>query len=53
VNVWQLAWRVSQHERRTFWVGWSLFVLFFIIPVAIGWVLGRAFTACRIRTPAR
>ncbi len=45
MNVWQLAWRVSQHERRTFWVGWSLFMLFFIIPVAIGWVLGRAFTA--------
>lgn len=45
MNVWQLAWRVSQHERRTFWVGWSLFVLFFVIPVAIGWVLGQAFDA--------
>ena len=45
MNVWQLAWRVSQHERRTFWRGWALFVLFFVIPVAIGWVLGRAFAA--------
>ena len=42
MSVWQLAWRVSQHERRTFWLGWALFVLFFIIPVAIGWVLSRA-----------
>jgi ATP-binding cassette subfamily B protein len=53
VSVWQLAWRVSQHERRTFWVGWALFVLFFIIPVAIGWVLSRAFDALSTEdTPA-
>lgn len=45
MNVWSLAWRVSQHERRTFWVGWALFVLFFVFPVAIGWTLGRAFDA--------
>ncbi len=45
MNVWQLAWRVSQHERRRFWVGWALFVLFFIIPIAIGWTIGRAFDA--------
>ena len=45
MNVWSLAWRVSQHERRTFWVGWGLFVLFFVFPVAIGWTLGRAFGA--------
>lgn len=45
MNVWQLSWRVSQHERRTFWVGWALFLLFFIIPVAIGWILSRAFDA--------
>ena len=36
MNVWSLAWRVSQHERRTFWVGWGLFVLFFVFPVVIG-----------------
>ena len=45
MNVWSLAWRVSQHERRTFWIGWGLFVLFFVFPVAIGWTLGRAFDA--------
>jgi ATP-binding cassette, subfamily B, bacterial len=45
MNVWSLAWRVSQHERKTFWVGWALFVLFFVFPVAIGWILGRAFDA--------
>lgn len=45
MNVWKLAWRVSQHERRTFWIGWSLFVLFFVFPVLIGWTLGRAFDA--------
>jgi len=45
MNVWKLAWRVSQHERKTFWLGEALFVLFFTIPVGIGWVLGRAFDA--------
>ena len=48
MSVWRLAWRVSQHERRTFWVGWALFVLFFVIPVAIGWVLSRAFDALSV-----
>jgi ATP-binding cassette subfamily B protein len=45
LDVWRLSWRVSQHEPRTFWLGWFLFVLFFTVPVAIGWVLGRAFDA--------
>ncbi|MAT04611.1 MAG: HlyB/MsbA family ABC transporter [Acidimicrobiaceae bacterium] len=45
MNAWQLAWRVSQHDRRTFWAGEVLFVLFFVFPVGIGWVLGRAFDA--------
>jgi len=45
VNAWTLAWRVSQHDRRTFWTGEFLFVLFFVFPVGIGWVLGRAFAA--------
>ena len=45
MNVWRLAWRVSQHDRRTFWAGEALFVFFFTIPVGIGWVLGRAFDA--------
>jgi ATP-binding cassette subfamily B protein len=45
MSAWRLAWLVSQHQRRTFWAGEVLFVLFFIIPVGIGWVLGRAFDA--------
>ena len=45
MNVWSLAWRVSQHARRNFWLGWVLFVLFFILPVGVGWTLGQAFSA--------
>jgi ATP-binding cassette subfamily B protein len=45
MNVWQLAWRVSQHDKRTFWLGWGTFVVFFTFPVAIGWLLGRGFGA--------
>ncbi len=45
MNVWKLSWKVSQHEARTFWLGWVLFILFFTIPVGIGWALGRAFDA--------
>jgi ATP-binding cassette, subfamily B, bacterial len=48
MNVWRLAWRVSQHDRRTFWIGWSAFVLFFTFPVLIGWLLARAFDAMSI-----
>jgi ATP-binding cassette subfamily B protein len=45
MSVWRLAWRVSQHERRTFWLGWGSFVIFFTFPVAIGWLLGQGFAA--------
>ena len=45
VNVWQLAWRAAQHRPRTFWLGWTLFVMFFTFPVAIGWLLGTGFDA--------
>jgi ATP-binding cassette subfamily B protein len=44
-NVWALAWRAAQHRRRTFWIGWTLFVLFFTFPVATGWLLGTGFDA--------
>jgi ATP-binding cassette subfamily B protein len=44
-GVWRLAWRVSQHEPRNFWLGTLLFVLFFSFPAAIGWILGQAFGA--------
>jgi ATP-binding cassette subfamily B protein len=45
MNVWRLSWRVSQHEPRTFWLGWSTFVVFFSLPALIGWVLSRGFAA--------
>lgn len=45
MNLWQLVWRVSQHRRRTFWVGWACFVLFFTFPVLTGYLLGRGFAA--------
>ena len=45
MNVWRLGWRVSQHEPRSFWSGYLLFVLFFTFPVLSGWLLGRGFNA--------
>lgn len=45
MNVWRLAWRVSQHHPRSFWLGWTAFVVFFTAPAAIGWILGRSFDA--------
>ena len=45
MKSWTLVWRVIRHSRWTFWGGWALFVLFFTLPVAIGWALSRAFDA--------
>ena len=45
MNVWQLSWRVSQHDRRSFWLGWLCFVAFFTFPAASGWILSRGFAA--------
>ncbi|MEM8746120.1 MAG: ABC transporter ATP-binding protein, partial [Actinomycetota bacterium] len=45
MNVWRLSWQVSQHHRRSFWLGWLLFVVFFTLPAAIGWILARCFDA--------
>jgi ATP-binding cassette, subfamily B, bacterial len=44
-NVWALAWRVSQHRRREFWLGWGLFVVFFMMPAISGLFLGRGYAA--------
>jgi ATP-binding cassette subfamily B protein len=44
-SIWRLAWRVSQHEPRSFWIGWVTFVVFFAMPAANGYVLGRGFDA--------
>jgi len=45
MKQWALIWPVIRHSRWTFWGGWALFVLFFTLPVAIGWALSRAFDA--------
>ena len=43
VPVWRLAWRVSQHEPRSFWLGWGAFVVFFTLPAVNGYVLSQGF----------
>ncbi len=43
--VWRLAWRVSQHEPRSFWLGWAAFVVFFALPALNGFVLSQGFEA--------
>lgn len=43
MNVWSLSWRVSQHRRGEFWLGWSLFVVFFSMPAVTGFLLGRGY----------
>jgi len=44
-NVWKLTWRVSQHRPREFWWGWSLFVVFFMMPAITGYFLGRGYSS--------
>lgn len=44
-GVWRLAWRVSQHEPRSFWFGWAAFVLFFTAPALTGFMLSQGFGA--------
>ncbi len=44
-NVWALAWRASQHRPREFWLGWALFVVFFMMPAISGYFLGQGYTA--------
>jgi ATP-binding cassette subfamily B protein len=43
--IWRIAWRASQHEPRSFWVGWACFVVFFSLPALTGWLLSRGFDA--------
>ena len=42
IDVWRLAWRVSQHRPREFWVGWALFVVFFTMPAITGLLPARS-----------
>ena len=44
-NLWKLAWQVAKHEPRSFWLGWLAFVVFFMLPVVSGYLLGRGFDA--------
>ena len=44
-NVWRLSWEVTKHEPRSFWLGWLMFLLFFTMPAASGYVLSRGFAA--------
>lgn len=41
----RLAWKVSQHEPQSFWIGFGGFVIFFSLPALSGWLLGRGFSA--------
>jgi ATP-binding cassette subfamily B protein len=45
MNVWRLSWRVSQHRRKEFWIGSSLFIYFFIAPAFTGYALSRGYAA--------
>lgn len=45
MSPWRLAWAVSQHKPRYFWLGLGSFVVFFAIPAGFGYVLARAFIA--------
>lgn len=44
-DVWRLAWRVSQHRPREFWVGTLLFLYFFVAPAITGFALARGYEA--------
>ncbi len=45
LGLWRVAWRVSQHEPRSFWLGWAAFVVFFSMPAVTGYLLSRGFDA--------
>jgi ATP-binding cassette subfamily B protein len=51
VSVWRLSWRVMKHRWDVYIGATALFILFFTIPVGIGWVLGRAFDAIATGEP--
>ncbi len=40
-----LTWRVIQHRPREFWIGSTLFVVFFVMPAATGYALARGYDA--------
>lgn len=44
-GAWRLAWRVSQHSPRVFWLGFVGWVVFFAFPLVLGLLLEAAFGA--------
>lgn len=53
MRTWRLAWSASQHQARYFWLGGSLWVLFFALPAAVGYLLGEAFLSLEVGDNAR
>ncbi len=51
--MWALAWRVSQHRPKEFWIGWLLFVVFFTMPAISGYLLGQGYDALEQRRRRR
>jgi ATP-binding cassette, subfamily B, bacterial len=45
MSIWGLSWRLSQHRPKEFWVGSALFILFFTLPAATGYLLSRGYDA--------
>ena len=45
MNPYRLAWRVANHRPRIFWVGWVVWALVHLLPIATGWTLSKAFSA--------
>jgi ATP-binding cassette subfamily B protein len=45
LNVWRLGFRVAHHRPFDFWVGSLLFVVFFAMPAASGYAIGRGYDA--------
>ena len=45
LSVWRLAWRVSQHRAGEFWLGLTLWSLFFVTPAFSGYFLSRGYDA--------
>jgi ATP-binding cassette, subfamily B, bacterial len=45
LGVWRLAWRVAHQRPIDFWVGSLLFVVYFSMPAATGYALGRGYDA--------
>ncbi len=45
VPVWRLAWRISQHKAKSWWIAMLLFIVFFSFPILTGLVVSAGFEA--------